>query len=511
VAVSGRIAAQAMFDLRVRVFAHLQRLSLDYYTDEKAGVILTRMTSDIEALQLLLQDGLAQFAVQGLSMVIVAGVLFTYDVRLAIIALLLIVPALLGLSAWFRRASDRGYARVRDGIAGVLSHLAESLQGVRVVTGFNRQKTNVLHHRRVVTTYRQANDYTANIAGIYGPSTELVGVLGQAALLVIGASMIHQGKISVGILTAFVLYLNSFFQPIQQLTQVYNTYQSGKAALVKLEELLNTEPSAPESHGAYDLPPVDGDIVFEDVSFAYSPDARPALRDVGLHLRAGETVALVGHTGSGKSTIAKLVSRFYDPSDGRVLLDGHDLRHVTLTSLRQQLGVVPQEPFLFAGTIRDNVRFARPDASDADVDEAVERVGLTDMIERLPEGLDTAVHERGISLSAGERQLIALARTFVARPRVIVLDEATSNLDLMSERKVEEGLDALLEGRTAIILAHRLSTAVRADRVVVVDDGRIVEDGHHNDLVSRGGPYAAMFSAWASQGVADDDDPARVA
>jgi ATP-binding cassette subfamily B protein len=205
------------------------------------------------------------------------------------------------------------------------------------------------------------------------------------------------------------------------------------------------------------------------------------------------------------------VSRFYDPSDGRVLLDGHDLRHVTLTSLRQQLGVVPQEPFLFAGTIRDNVRFARPDASDADVDEAVDRVGLTDMIERLPEGLDTAVHERGISLSAGERQLIALARTFVARPRVIVLDEATSNLDLMSERKVEEGLDALLEGRTAIILAHRLSTAVRADRVVVVDDGRIVEDGHHNDLVSRGGPYAAMFSAWASQGVADDDDPARVA
>jgi ATP-binding cassette subfamily B protein len=499
---TGRIAARAMFKLRVRVFGHLQRLSMDYYTNEKAGVILTRMMSDIEALQTLLQDGYAQFVVQLLTMVIVGSVLFSYNVELALITICLVVPALVVLSAWFRRASDRGYLRVRNGIAGVLSDLSETLQGIRVVAGYNRQKQNVIHHRNVVGVYREANDYTARIAGVYAPTTELVGLLGQVMILFIGGSMVRDGNLTVGELTAFVLYIGAFFQPIQQMVQTYNMYQSGKAAMGKLKELLATNPTVAESPDAYDLPSVAGEITFENVTFGYDPSV-PVLHHVDLHIRAGETVALVGPTGAGKSTIAKLVPRFYDPIAGRVLIDGHDLREVRLKSLRRQLGVVPQEPFLFAGSIRENIVFARPSAAEDEVLTAVELVGLGELVESLPDGLDTPVHERGVSLSAGERQLIALARTFVARPRVLILDEATSNLDLRSERKVEAALDRILEGRTAIIVAHRLTTAMRADRVIVIDEGGVVEDGTHEDLLLRGGPYARMFSVWAEHSVHD--------
>src|SRR4051812_14407689 len=497
VATTGRVASRVMFELRVRTFAHLQRLSLDYYTDEKAGVIMTRMTSDIESLQQLLQDGLPQFALQGLTMVIVTVVLFFYNVELALITIVMIVPHLTGLSLWFRSASDKGYQRVRDGIASVLSDLSESLSGVRVVTGFNRARHNVLQHRNVSGVYRDANDHTAQIAATYGACTEFVGLLGQAALLLIGGNMVRDGNLTIGQLTAFILYLNSFFLPIQSLVQQYNLYQQGQAAITKLDELLSTHPSVEEAPDAVRLPPIEGEVTLDDVSFAYDA-ATPVLRDVDLHIAAGETIALVGPTGAGKSTIAKLVTRFYDPTSGRVAIDGHDLRDVTIDSLRRQLGVVPQEPFLFMGTMRDNIAFAKPDATDDEVTDAIDRVGLTDLIERLPEGVDTPVHERGVSMSSGERQLVALARAFLASPRVLVLDEATSNLDLKSETKVEAGLDAVLEGRTAIIVAHRLSTAMRADRIAVVDDGRILELGSHDELVARGGRYAEMFDAWTS-------------
>jgi ATP-binding cassette subfamily B protein len=502
IGLTGRIAAHMMYDLRIKVFSHLQRLSLDYYTDEKAGVIMTRMTSDIENLQQLLSDGLVQFAVQGLTMVVVTVLLFHYNPELALITVVVVVPVLTALSLWFRAASAQGFNRVRDGIAAVLSDLAESLAGVRLVTGFNRQLRNIVHHRDVTGSYRDANDYTARLTAIYGPTSEFIGIVGQAVVLLVGGTMVQDGNLTVGELTAFILYLNAFFLPIQQLVQLYNVYQQGQASMTKLRELLATRPSVPEAAGATDLPPVTGDVVLDGVTFGYDP-ARPVLHDVNLHIVAGETVCFVGATGAGKSTVAKLITRFYDPTTGRVLIDGHDLRRVGLASLRHQLGVVPQEPFLFSGTFRDNLAFARPDATDAEVWEAVEQVGLDELVERLPDGLDTQVHERGVSLSSGERQLLALGRAFLARPRVLVLDEATSNLVLQSETRVEAALDVLLEGRTAIIVAHRLSTAMRADRIVVVDDGRIVEVGSHHQLVGRRGRYAQMYSSWAAQAATD--------
>ena len=488
---TGKLAAQVMNDLRVRVYAHIQRLSLDYFTDEKAGVIMTRMTSDIEVLQQLLQDGLAQFAIQALTMLFVSAVLFSYNWQLALVTLAIVMPALTIASLWFRTASERSYLRVRDTLAGVISDIAESLSGVRVVASYNRQRNNVVHHRNVLGAYRAANFTTARVTANYSTVSDLVGLVGQASLLLIGGTMVLHSwhhlpggglapdlhpELTIGQLTAFVLYLGSFFQPIQQLVQLYNTYQQGQAAVSKFRALLATAPTVAEKADAYELPPIQGAITFEDVDFRYG-SGEIVLSDVNIAIRAGEAVAFVGPTGAGKSTLAKLVTRFYDPTAGRVTIDGHDLRDVTVNSLRRQLGVVPQEPFLFTGTIRDNVAFARPDATSAQVREAIDAVGLDDLIDRLPHGLDTVVHERGQSLSSGERQLLALARAFLAAPRVLVLDEATSNLDLKSEVKVERALDRLLDGRTAILIAHRLTTAMRADRIVVVDHGRIVEAG----------------------------------
>ena len=495
--VTGRLAARVMNDLRVRVFTHLQRLGLDFYTDEKAGVIMTRMTSDIENLQQLLQDGLAQLAVQALTMIVITAILFTLNVELALITLALVVPLLTVGSLWFRKSSEHGYDRVRDGIAGVLGDLSESLHGMRTIAAYNRQRWNVIAHRNVVGNYRDANNYTAQINAIYGPGTQLLGYLSQAALLAIGGNMVAHHQLSIGSLVAFFLYLSRFFAPIQLLVQQYNTFQQGQSSVLKLRTLFATEPSTPEAPGAAALPPIEGEITFDNVTFGYDP-ATPVLRDIDLRIAPGETVAFVGQTGAGKSTLAKLITRFYDPDDGAVRIDGHDLREVTIESLRRQLGVVPQEPFLFAGSLRYNVAFANPDASDEEVWEAIDAVGLGDVVQRMPDGLDTVVHERGQSLSSGERQLIALARAFLARPRVLVLDEATSNLDLLSETKIEAALDVLLAARTAVLIAHRLTTAMKADRIVVVDDGRIVESGAHEELVAAGGRYAEMYATWTS-------------
>ncbi len=495
VSFTGRLGERLLYQLRLRVFSHLQRLSLDFYTDERAGRLLTRMTSDIEALQQLFQDGLVNLAVQGLTVIVVTVILFSLEPTLALITVAVVVPALTLTTLWYRAASDRSYGAVRERIADVLADLSETLQGVRLVTAFNRRRHNTVAHRRIVRTYRDANVVTAKQGAVYSSATDLFGALAQAVIILVGGRMVLRGDVSIGTLAAFVLYLTAFFAPIQQLVQLYSTYQSGQAAVGKLRELLATEPSVLELPDAHDLPPIEGRVELRGVAFEYRPGV-PVLSEVTVTIEPGETFALVGTTGSGKSTIAKLVTRFHDPTAGSVSIDGHDLRGVTLMSLRRQLGVVSQEPFLFAASLRHNVAFGRPDCSDDEVRAACDAVGLGELIDRLPDGLDTFVHERGVSLSSGERQLLALARAFLARPRVLVLDEATSSLDLESETVVERALDAVLEGRTAIVIAHRLATAMRADRIAVVEAGRIVELGTPAELRDLGGRWSAMEATW---------------
>jgi ATP-binding cassette subfamily B protein len=499
VEAAGRLAARVMHRLRILVFTHLQRLSLDFFTEEKAGVLMSRMTSDIENLQQFLQDGISSFGIQLVSMVTIIVLMFSLDVKLALLTVIAVIPILTVITIWFHGASERGYLRARDGIANVLSDLSESLYGIRVVTATNRQRHNVVHHRNVVGEYRDANLYTGRANAIYGPTTAAIGILGQALLLGVGGDMVLRGQLGVGVLATFMLYIGRFFQPIQLLVQQYNVLQQGRSSITRLRELVETPPSVEERPDAVQLAVVDGAISFRDITFGYDP-ARPVLEHVNLEIAPGESIAFVGPTGAGKSTMAKLVNRFYDPQGGAVLVDGTDIRDVTLNSLRRQIGVVPQEPFLFAGSIKDNLKFANPDATDADVNEAVDQVGLRELIDRLPEGIDTIVHERGQTLSAGERQLLALGRAFLSHPRVLVLDEATSSLDLRSETVVEHALTALLEGRTAILIAHRLTTAKRADRIVVIEDGGIVESGSHDELVALGGRYAAMYETWVRQG-----------
>ncbi|MCB0989934.1 MAG: ABC transporter ATP-binding protein, partial [Acidimicrobiales bacterium] len=494
---TSRLGEGVMYSLRIRVFSHFQRLSLDWYTESKAGVLMSRMTSDIDAITQLVIDGFTNLFVQALTLIVVTGILFAYDPVLAAVVIFVVVPPLLALTLWFRRVSERGYDTVRDRIAEVLADLSENLAGIRVVTALNRRQRNAEIHREIVGKYRDANFYTTKVGAIYGPSSEAVGVVAQAVVLAIGGKAVLDGRLELGELAAFVLYVTVFFAPIQQLVQLYNTYQQGTAAMRKLAEVLDTEPSVAEVPDAYELPPIEGRIELHGVTFGYDP-AKPVLRDVDLVIEAGQTVALVGETGAGKSTIAKLVVRFHDPQSGAITIDGHDLSQVTLRSLRSQLGVVPQEPFLFNGTIRDNLAFADPDASDERLLQAVELVGLSELIDQLGDGLDSLVHERGLSLSAGERQLLALGRAFLAGPRVLVLDEATSSLDLRSEARIEAALDKLLEGRTAVIIAHRLATARKADRIAVIADGGVVELGSHDELVTQGGRYAEMFAMWQS-------------
>jgi ATP-binding cassette subfamily B protein len=494
---NGRIGEDIMYDVRIKLFSHYQRMGLDWYTSEKSGVLLSRMTSDVEALTLLVNEGFVNLVIQALTISVVTVVLFYYNPLLAILLLALVLPPLIAMTLWFRGVSERGYFEVRDRIASVLADLSENLAGVRVIAALNRRRQNAELHRNVVGAYLDANLYTARAGAIYGPATEGIGIAAQAIVLLTGGWMVIDGSLQLGELTAFVLFVNTFFAPIQQMVQLYNTYQQGQSGLQKIGDILQTEPAITQAPDAPLLPPIEGHIEFKSVTFAYS-EGNDVLSDVDLSIEPGETFALVGATGAGKSTIAKLITRFYDPSSGSVTIDGHDLRAVDIDSLRVQLGVVPQEPFLFHGTIRDNIAFARPDATTEEINEAIRGVGLNEVVDQLADGIDTLVHERGVSLSAGERQLLALARAFVARPRVIVLDEATSSLDLRSEAQIERALEHLLEGRTAVLIAHRLATAMKADRVAVVDDGKIIELGTHEELVELGGRYSEMFRTWSS-------------
>jgi ATP-binding cassette, subfamily B, bacterial len=490
-----RVGETFLRDLRSRVFRHLMSLGMDFFEREKTGRLVGRMTSDIEALQELVQLGLVMFVQNALLFVGAILAIFLLSWKLALVALVVVPPVVIA-SRWFRRASNKAYLLVRDRIGANLSTLQEGLAGVRVVQAFARERAFTRRFNETNEAQYDANIETVRISAKYFPIVEFAGVAGIALIVGIGGAFVSYDIVTIGTVAAFVLYLNNLFEPIQQLSQLYNVLQQAGAALQKLFELLDTRPSIAERAGAVDLPE-EGELELEDVSFGY--DERDVVHDVSLHVPLGERLALVGPTGAGKSTLAKLIARFYDPRDGQVSYGGVDLRDATLRSLRERIVVVPQEGFLFAGSVRDNVIVGKVDATDAEIDDAISALGLRDRFDAFPEGLDTEVRERGSRLSAGERQLVSLVRAALADPALLVLDEATSSLDPGTERAVERALTRLTEGRTVVVVAHRLSTAARADRIAVVDDGRVKELGTHDELIAREGRYASLYAAWDSR------------
>jgi ATP-binding cassette subfamily B protein len=494
--LTGWVGERILADLRNKLFGHLQRLSLGYFERNRAGVIISRLTNDVEALDQLVTDGVTTLVQSTLTLVGTAILLFVLDWRLAL-ATLAVIPFMAIATVIFRMRSTRAYRAVRERLGLVTATLAEDIAGMRMVQAFTREQQNVRNFRTVAERYRDSNMQTVVLNGWYFPFVDLLSSIALAVVLGYGGHLYFNGDVTIGTLFAFMLYVQNFFDPVQQLSQLYNTFLSATAALDKIMDVLDEEPQVLDAPDAKPLPVVEGHVRFEDVRFSYGTGPE-VLHGLDLDVPPGTTVALVGHTGAGKSTIAKLLARFYDPTEGRITIDGHDLRDVTQASLRRQLGIVPQEGFLFAGTVTENIAFGRPDAAPDEVVRAAQAVGAHEFILRLEDGYQTQLQERGSRLSLGQRQLVALARALLADPRILILDEATSSVDIGTEQKIEQALRLLLAGRTAFIIAHRLSTIRDADLIVVLEHGQIVEQGSHDELLERRGLYTSLYGDWAA-------------
>jgi ATP-binding cassette, subfamily B, bacterial len=500
----GWVGTRALQDLRERLFAHIQSMSIGFFTRRSPGVLISRMTNDVEALNQLVTTGVVTMFSSTLTLVGVVVILLVLDVKLALVTFLTF-PLLAVASVVFRIVSSGAYRVTRERIAAVTAYLQETLSGVRVVRSFGQEPRHAAAMTELNEANRDANLKTVYLNASYFPAVELLAAVGTAVILLYGGSQAIDGAIQVGVIVSFVGYLSTFFEPIQELSQLYTTYQQGMAALDKIFDQLDTAPDMVDAPDAIDPGELRGSIELRGVWFSYDAPERTrdqppteawALSEIDLDVPPGQTLALVGSTGAGKSTIAKLVARFYDPQRGSVRIDGHDLRGLRQQALRRQLGIVPQEGFLFSGSVRENIAFGRPEANLAEIEAAAAAVGATEFIDALPEGIETEVGERGVQLSSGQRQLVAFARALLAEPRILILDEATSNVDVRTERTIERGLQRLLAGRTAIVIAHRLSTIRRAGKIAVLDHGRIVESGTHDELIEAGGPYSRLYGAW---------------
>jgi ATP-binding cassette, subfamily B, bacterial len=489
-----RAGQRVLYAVRSRLFRHLQTLSLDFYERERTGRLVARMTADIDAMSDLVTDGLVTLVTSLITMVGVAVILVLLDWRLALATL--VVAPLIGLAArGFRRWSADAYRQVRETHSVVTVQLQEALAGVRAIQSFRRERATTNRLADANRAERAAHRRTIGLASVFFPGIEFLGTAATVVVLGVGGRRVLAGELEIGTLAAFLLYLRNLFDPVQQLSELYDSFQSATAGAERVGAVLAERPSVREAEDPVPLHDPRGEVRLEGVRFGYDQGPE-VLHDVDLHLEAGTTLALIGPTGAGKSTVAKLIARFYDPLAGRVTLDGVDLRHIRLADLRRAMGYVPQEGFLFLGTVLDNIRFGRPEATRAEVEAAATAVGADQVIAGLPDGYDTDVGERGALLAAGERQLVAFARAWIADPALLILDEATSHLDVATEARVQRALRRLRRGRTTVLIAHRLSSVVEADQVAVVEDGRVVEAGPPAGLLEVGGRFADLYDRW---------------